>query len=290
MVFVTYAQNFEDLMLFRALGNIERGFYIDVGANLPEAESVTKAFYDRNWSGVNIEPEEETFLRLAAARPRDINIAQACWREAGVHTLYLVEESAAFSTLEPGMAELHRQAGRKVREILLETTTLRDVCAEHVGTRPIHFLKVDVEGGELGVFSGGDFTRWRPWIILSEAHGPDFLMNVYQPWEDLLHQFSYRFVYTDGLNRFYLAEEHYDQLSPAFRCPPNVYDNWVRASEIAATERAERAERMCAEIRGHHENAKRRIECLEAEQSKALQPVGWRIPAPLQALLRKMRG
>lgn len=32
MTFVSYAQNFEDVMLYRALKHVEKGFYIDVGA------------------------------------------------------------------------------------------------------------------------------------------------------------------------------------------------------------------------------------------------------------------
>ena len=44
--FRSYAQNFEDLMLYRALG-VERGFYIDIGAQHPEVDSVSKAFFDR---------------------------------------------------------------------------------------------------------------------------------------------------------------------------------------------------------------------------------------------------
>jgi hypothetical protein len=34
MPFVSHAQNFEDLMLWRALKHIDRGFYIDVGVDL----------------------------------------------------------------------------------------------------------------------------------------------------------------------------------------------------------------------------------------------------------------
>jgi hypothetical protein len=45
MSFISYAQNFEDVMLWRALQHVERGFYIDVGANDPTIDSVTKAFY-----------------------------------------------------------------------------------------------------------------------------------------------------------------------------------------------------------------------------------------------------
>jgi len=32
MTFISYAQNFEDVMLYRTLKHIEKGFYIDVGA------------------------------------------------------------------------------------------------------------------------------------------------------------------------------------------------------------------------------------------------------------------
>lgn len=56
MGIVSYAQNFEDVMLWRALGHIENGFYVDIGAQHPTIDSVSKAFYERGWSGINVEP------------------------------------------------------------------------------------------------------------------------------------------------------------------------------------------------------------------------------------------
>ena len=56
MSFISYAQNFEDVMLRRVFAELDTGFYIDVGANDPSADSVTKAFYDAGWHGINIEP------------------------------------------------------------------------------------------------------------------------------------------------------------------------------------------------------------------------------------------
>ena len=53
---ITYAQNFEDVMLERALKSVSAGTYIDVGAWHPEFDSVTRHFYERGWSGINIEP------------------------------------------------------------------------------------------------------------------------------------------------------------------------------------------------------------------------------------------
>jgi len=53
MTMISYAQNGEDVMLMRALGEVAGGFYIDAGAADPTVHSVTRAFYDRNWHGVN---------------------------------------------------------------------------------------------------------------------------------------------------------------------------------------------------------------------------------------------
>jgi len=46
MAIVSYAQNFEDVMLARAFPGAE-GFYVDVGANDPDIDSVTRVFYER---------------------------------------------------------------------------------------------------------------------------------------------------------------------------------------------------------------------------------------------------
>ena len=56
MTFISYAQNFEDVILWRAFKNLQNGFYVDVGANDPINDSVTQAFYEKGWRGINIEP------------------------------------------------------------------------------------------------------------------------------------------------------------------------------------------------------------------------------------------
>jgi len=49
-------------MLWRALKHIERGFYIDVGAWSSDLDSVTRAFYEHGWRGINVEPNPEASL------------------------------------------------------------------------------------------------------------------------------------------------------------------------------------------------------------------------------------
>ena len=51
MPITSYAQNFEDVILWRALEHVERGFYIDIGAQDPVVDSVSLAFYERGLAG-----------------------------------------------------------------------------------------------------------------------------------------------------------------------------------------------------------------------------------------------
>ena len=69
------------------------GFYIDVGANDPTLESVTKAFYERGWSGINIEPSPKYYARLCAERARDINLPMAVSDREGELIFYDASES-----------------------------------------------------------------------------------------------------------------------------------------------------------------------------------------------------
>lgn len=52
-MFISYAQNFEDVMLWRALKHVKNGLYIDIGAHDPVICSVSLAFYERGWRGVH---------------------------------------------------------------------------------------------------------------------------------------------------------------------------------------------------------------------------------------------
>jgi hypothetical protein len=72
----SYAQNREDVILNRIFKDVKDGFYIDIGAYHPAVASVTKAFYDRGWSGINVEPGS-VFDELERARPRDVNLKAA---------------------------------------------------------------------------------------------------------------------------------------------------------------------------------------------------------------------
>jgi len=71
---LTYAQNFEDVMLARLFAGQEDGFYIDIGAWDPTLHSVTRHFYELGWRGINVEPIARQHWLLLLLLPRDIHL------------------------------------------------------------------------------------------------------------------------------------------------------------------------------------------------------------------------
>jgi len=85
---ISYAQTREDVLLWRALHKVNRGFYIDVGAHDPTALSVTRAFYDHGWRGINVEPNPSYAEKLRTERPRDVTLEVALGHRPGMATFY----------------------------------------------------------------------------------------------------------------------------------------------------------------------------------------------------------
>lgn len=225
MTFISYAQNLEDVMLWRALKNYRSGFYIDVGACDPEVDSVTKAFYDRGWRGINIEPVPAAFEKISAERPRDINLNIAAAASNGIVKFYSVDGGNGLSTTVKHYAEKYGANARKVDEFEVATKSLSQICAAFVN-QDVSFLKIDVEGGEKAVLEGADFERFRPWIVVVESTEPNTTKPSHGEWEPILLNARYTYVYFDGLNRYYVANEKLELLGPAFCTPPNWFDHY----------------------------------------------------------------
>lgn len=270
-------------MLWRALRQVEQGFYVDVGAGSPDLDSVTRAFSERGWRGINIEPHPKYFAQLAERRPSDINLNVAVGDCVGVVSMHLVDNSG-LSTADEGIARSHREAGLIMTEATVDLTTLAAILQQHLdGSSQIHFLKVDVEGFERAVLNGNDWNLFRPWILVIEATLPNSQIEAHEEWENILIEAGYLFVYADGLNRYYVAREQ-SELGNAFKYPPNVFDAFTTADALAARQqlgllevsfrdalvRVETGERSLIEARERYEvinrllkESTRRIECTE---------------------------
>jgi FkbM family methyltransferase len=207
----SWAQEYEDTVLDYALSGVENGTYVDVGANDPTDFSVTKAFYDKNWRGINIEPLHDKYILLMQKRPQDVNLNIACGAKRDVLPMWPHDMITTFdSTL---------LWTDNITGIPTQVYPLSEVLENH--SLPVcHFCKIDVEGFEKQVLLGINWATFRPWIFVIESTIPMTAVSCYDEWEYIVLQHRYAYGCTVGLNRFYYDAVYHPELRRRLVCQP----------------------------------------------------------------------
>lgn len=299
MNFISYAQNFEDVMLWRALKHVENGFYVDIGAQDPLVDSVSLAFYEHGWRGVHVEPTQQYSNKLRSARPDETVLQIAIGAHSGTLTFYEFEHTG-LSTADIDIARRHEEAGFHCNETVVPVITL-DALLERIDVQAIHWLKLDVEGLEKAVLEGWKNSSILPWVLVIESTHPLTQEESYEEWEQLVLDKGYQCVYFDGLNRFYVSP-YYADLAKAFGSPPNIFDGFVlsgtasqpfcklvedkaQQSETKVQRAETRAIQLQTELNAAHAANHHHWQLAEARarQIEAIyQSRSWRITAPLR--------
>jgi FkbM family methyltransferase len=207
-----HSQFYEDYVLAYVFRDVKNGIYVDVGANDPDAASVTKYFYSIGWRGISFEPIPELADKLTKARPEDINLGIGISDAVEELTFYKAQHSGP-STFDVGVMQRHKATGITFEEIKIPVSTLNAVFDRHpLVHKGIHFMNVDVEGYEKQVLSGLDFTRYQPRVIMAESTAPLTETPTHLVWEPILTAAGYVFAMDDGLNRFYVHSSQTDLL------------------------------------------------------------------------------
>ena len=212
MRYVSYAQEYEDIVLHVILNDVADGFYIDVGGFDPVEFSVTKFFYEKGWHGINIEPITKQCLRFEEQRLRDINLCVGVSnleesKTRGLPIFYL----GGGSTFDVALADekgLDTKSETSLKTLMTLSSIYRTYC--HVG-QTIHFCKIDVEGYERKVLEGiDDWNSFRPWVYVVEATKPSTLIPTHDEWENILLENGYMYAYHFCVNRYYIdkRKEH----------------------------------------------------------------------------------
>lgn len=309
MAFTSYAQNFEDVMLWRALSHVTNGRYIDIGAQHPVIDSVSLAFYERGWRGTHVEPVP-AYAALLRQHRSDETVIEAALTDVDGPVELNVIPATGLSTLIDAHAAQHVQAGQSgVQRIVVAGLTARTALRQLAG-QPVHWMKIDVEGAEAAVLAGWDSGAIRPWVMVIEATLPGSAVADHQSWEATLLAADYRLAWFDGLNRYYVAAEH-SGLAAAFSSPPNVFDD-IRLTRhsilcsdlVSAHAKAQREaeERLAAAAKAAAEQLAALNAQLAASAAQAAALAGqlqaiqrsssWKITAPLRravGLLRRIR-
>jgi FkbM family methyltransferase len=202
--FISFGQNGEDVILYSLLDDIKKGFYVDVGANHPARDSVTKHFYRLGWQGMNIEPSPLLHGLLVADRPRDINLMVGVSDKADELVFRDYEHGDGLSTFSTDMQELYEKSNyyyaSAYKEYKVPVKTLKHIFDEHK-VPTIDFLKVDIEGYEYEALVGNDWQKYRPRVVCIEAN------HIFKDWHPILKKANYTKVFFDGLNEYFVRNE-----------------------------------------------------------------------------------
>lgn len=271
-MFVTYAQNYEDLFLERCFANLETGRWVDVGAWVPEIDSVTKALSLRGWTGINIEPIPQYFDQLVSRRPNDINLRCAIGRHPGTITMNHIPETGLSTVHAHFAAEAEERSGVTADNIEVEVRTLNSVCEQYLNDGDLHFVKIDVEGSEGEVLASFDLHRFRPWLLIIESNLPNSTEQSYAHWQPQVLDANYELVFYDGLNRWYAAKEHLE-LRRHFEFPLYLFRTVMPSS---TQDSIQQLEASLAETRAQ-------IDDIRSSRS-------WKITAPVRRLSNRLLG
>lgn len=256
MSFTSYAQNFEDVRLWRAFFDVERGRYLDIGSQDPVLDSVSLAFYQLGWRGVHVDASPTYTEAMRNARPDETVVTAAVSTTPGLLHFWNIADTG-LSTGCADIAERHAEAGWPCREIIVPTITLADIF-EQMGTDQVHWMKIDVEGMEADVLASWGAHPARPQVLVIEATAPLTQDRTDSKWYDLVASRGYRDVLFDGLSRYFVHESCASR-ADYLALSPNIFDD-INVTSTHFTARALVAESVAA-----LDNAEREVATLRQE-------------------------
>jgi FkbM family methyltransferase len=204
---LSYAQCLEDFHLDLVLHDVVDGLYVDIGGGHPIADNVSYHFYLKGWRGIVVEPQADLAALYAHLRPRDLTLNHLIGATDGEVEFHVVDRLHGFSTIVEANAKGAAQFGAGYATTKHRIRPLKAIIAEQNITR-IDVLKIDVEGAEDQVLAGMDWENARPRILCIEAIAPGSMADAWHAWEPVILANRYSYAFSDGLNRFYVADEH----------------------------------------------------------------------------------
>jgi FkbM family methyltransferase len=188
----SFSQFGEDSLILKFFEGKTDGFFVEVGANDPEAISQTLLLERKGWRGILVEPNSKYRDRLRSLRPQSQVFQVACGSPEQCGKALLLLNDAG-SRLAPPSEGLPVAGYEEVQVMTL------DEILKQAGNPRMDFLSIDVEGFELEVLRGFDLERHQPRLLLIE----DNFLNRLKVHRHMKRR-GYRLVKRTGCNNWYV--------------------------------------------------------------------------------------
>jgi hypothetical protein len=161
-------------------------------------------FYKKGWSGVCIDANPINGRLHKLLRPRDKVVTAFCARTSGDEREFLVTAPWQFSSGDPTRVAWIRDSSVKVRKQLsIPTIGVMDLDLKGF-SEGASFLSIDIEGGDLEVLEGIDWSAFRPSLICVENLGGPTDLKL----ENLLLSLGYINVAQAVISRIFVLESY----------------------------------------------------------------------------------
>lgn len=208
-----YSQFRQDEFLHKNVyGNFHNGVVVDVGAHNGTTFSNSLFFEQQlNWKSVNIEPIPAVFENLKKNRPNSINLCVAIDRSEG-NGEFICNEG--YTDMLSGLVEHQHPShinriqneiqihGGKSTIVTVRTRRLDNVLNELDITR-VHYLSIDVEGGEKSVIDSINFDQVYIDVIEFEDNYPPIGQKIV----DFLQSKGYIRLHLNTLDIFMIHQK-----------------------------------------------------------------------------------
>ena len=165
----SYSQSGEDCVvdfLLEAIG-VRQPTYLDIGAHDPFYLSNTALFYQKGFSGINVEPDPVLYEKIRKERTRDACLNCGVGSEnRGDADFYVMSIPTLNTFSEKEARRLESSGAAKILAVLkIEVVGICEILAHLVP----NFVSLDVEGMDLQILQGIDFKQFRPDVFCVET-------------------------------------------------------------------------------------------------------------------------
>jgi FkbM family methyltransferase len=139
----------------RVFRGVKNGFFVDVGAGDGTINSNTKALEQKGWTGICIDPFPDNMQNRTCQIFRNVVYSQS---GKSVKFWDYGRWGGITDTLDPVVAGVMQDHPEFTE---FTTVTLGDILERAKAPRFIHFMSMDIEGGELNALKGFPFDKYQ---------------------------------------------------------------------------------------------------------------------------------
>ena len=169
----TYSLFGEDLAALKFFKNKKKGFYVDIGCYHPTHINNTYLLYKKGWNGINIDVSQFSIDLFKFMRPDDLNYKYAVSETKKKVNLYYQKEHSQLTSINKLTAKKFIKG--RLKKKIINSYSLEEILSwGKYKDYEIDFLDVDVEGADLQVLKGLNFSKRKPKLICVEIHQKNF--------------------------------------------------------------------------------------------------------------------